>query len=492
MHVHRFYNENSSFIHGGLDNKSGEQSVVGQRQIHQLISQLGFSNCHAKIQQVDAQCTLGNGVVVQVTGELSNDSEPMRRFTQTFVLAQQSPKKYYVHNDIFRYQDEMVNDDDPGNYHNESEADLAGKEVPVITQPNIIDYYNDAQPATVTTVPIVRPGQGNIHMPVIEVAGTQPGVQIAPPSMQMAQPGVQVTQVIVAPTTTPTVMEQAPPMPVQQQQQQQLPMVTPIVSEVKEIVAPLVEPKIEEAAPAPQQPKQPQVVAVVEENKGPKTFASMFKKGGPSGPQQPLPPQRVRSPTVQVAEHAPKSTSPPSSQQGHGLPPRQGMNKQGMGNKPGRGPMRGSDGEKRESMGRDREPGPDDRRRSVGGPNGPRHPDSHQVFVGNIPIVAQEADVKNVFCKFGNVVDVRIINSKVVPGKVFPKYGFVVFSDAEAAQNCLRSKPIMMPGESPQNLNVEEKRPRYPANGGNNDRGNMAGSNRGGRGQRNNYDRADR
>ena len=28
----------------------------------------------------------------------------MRRFTQTFVLAAQSPKKYYVHNDIFRYQ----------------------------------------------------------------------------------------------------------------------------------------------------------------------------------------------------------------------------------------------------------------------------------------------------------------------------------------------------------------------------------------------------
>lgn len=53
---------------------------------------------------MDAQATLGNGVVVQVTGELSNGGAPMRRFTQTFVLAAQSPKKYYVHNDIFRYQ----------------------------------------------------------------------------------------------------------------------------------------------------------------------------------------------------------------------------------------------------------------------------------------------------------------------------------------------------------------------------------------------------
>lgn len=60
---------------------------------------------------MDAQATLGDGVVVQVSGELSNDGHPMRRFTQTFVLACQSPKKYYVHNDIFRYQD-MYEDDD--------------------------------------------------------------------------------------------------------------------------------------------------------------------------------------------------------------------------------------------------------------------------------------------------------------------------------------------------------------------------------------------
>ena len=34
----------------------------------------------------------------------------MRRFMQTFVLVSQSPKKYYVHNDIFRYQDEVFAD----------------------------------------------------------------------------------------------------------------------------------------------------------------------------------------------------------------------------------------------------------------------------------------------------------------------------------------------------------------------------------------------
>lgn len=111
-HLHRFYNNSSSFVHGGLDAKSQDVTlVIGQKQIHSKIQQLNFRDCHAKISQVDSQATLGNGVVVQVTGELSNDGQPMRRFTQTFVLAAQSPKKYYVHNDIFRYQDVYTDDE---------------------------------------------------------------------------------------------------------------------------------------------------------------------------------------------------------------------------------------------------------------------------------------------------------------------------------------------------------------------------------------------
>lgn len=48
---------------------------------------LQFSECHTKIRHVDAHATLGDGVVVQVIGELSNRGQPMRRFMQTFVLA---------------------------------------------------------------------------------------------------------------------------------------------------------------------------------------------------------------------------------------------------------------------------------------------------------------------------------------------------------------------------------------------------------------------
>lgn len=63
----RFYNNQSSFVHGGLGTPDREiVPAVGQRQIHQKIQQLNFRDCHAKISQVDSQATLGDGVVVQV------------------------------------------------------------------------------------------------------------------------------------------------------------------------------------------------------------------------------------------------------------------------------------------------------------------------------------------------------------------------------------------------------------------------------------------
>ena len=57
--------------------------------IYEKIAQLNFQNCHAKIKSIDSHPTIGGGVVIQVTGELSNMGMGMRKFMQTFVLAQQ-------------------------------------------------------------------------------------------------------------------------------------------------------------------------------------------------------------------------------------------------------------------------------------------------------------------------------------------------------------------------------------------------------------------
>ena len=59
---------------------------------------------------------VGPCVVVQVTGELSIAGQVMRPFVQTFVLALESERKYFIFNDIFRYQlydDDVDTDPDP-------------------------------------------------------------------------------------------------------------------------------------------------------------------------------------------------------------------------------------------------------------------------------------------------------------------------------------------------------------------------------------------
>ncbi|UXI14334.1 hypothetical protein NH340_JMT00277 [Sarcoptes scabiei] len=118
--LYRFYSDDSTFIHGSLD-KPGEsiQYSQGQKQIKSKIMSLNFENCYTKIRQVDSMETIGNGVVIQVIGELSNNRQPMRRFNQTIVLTPQSPNKYYVRNNIFRYQDNIQDDSvDNGNSSN--------------------------------------------------------------------------------------------------------------------------------------------------------------------------------------------------------------------------------------------------------------------------------------------------------------------------------------------------------------------------------------
>ena len=76
--------------------------------IHDKIMSLGLNQVHTRIKQVESLSTLGGGIVIQVTGDLSVGGKPSRAFVQTFVLAPTSPKVYYVHNSIFRYQVSQV------------------------------------------------------------------------------------------------------------------------------------------------------------------------------------------------------------------------------------------------------------------------------------------------------------------------------------------------------------------------------------------------
>uniref|UniRef100_UPI00358E64F2 ras GTPase-activating protein-binding protein 2 isoform X1 n=1 Tax=Myxine glutinosa TaxID=7769 RepID=UPI00358E64F2 len=149
--LHRFYGKSSSYVHGGI-NAEGQpaESVFGQADIHKKVMSLKFRDCHTKIRHVDALATLGDGVVVQVMGELSNAGLPMRRFMQTFVLAPEGsvPNKFYVHNDIFRYQDEVMDSD--GDVAEESEEDVVEEAEEEVDEPQLAaEPLLDSPPAPV-------------------------------------------------------------------------------------------------------------------------------------------------------------------------------------------------------------------------------------------------------------------------------------------------------------------------------------------------------
>ena len=105
--------------------------------ISERIKQLDIQDCKVRVLNVDSQESLKN-ILVQVIGEMSNKTEPHRKFVQSFVLAEQ-PSGYYVLNDVFRYiildEEEFENGaggpDATATAANVEEGALAESETPV-------------------------------------------------------------------------------------------------------------------------------------------------------------------------------------------------------------------------------------------------------------------------------------------------------------------------------------------------------------------------
>uniref|UniRef100_A0A8D0KFZ3 Ras GTPase-activating protein-binding protein 2 n=1 Tax=Salvator merianae TaxID=96440 RepID=A0A8D0KFZ3_SALMN len=348
--LHRFYGRNSSYVHGGLD-ASGkpQEAVYGQADIHKKVMSLQFSECRTKIRHVDAHATLNDGVVVQVMGELTNNGQPMRKFMQTFVLAPEGsvPNKFYVHNDIFRYEDEVFGD---------SEAELDEE-----SEDDVEEEHEERQPSP-------EPAQENASSTYYDNHPVTNGIEE---------------------TLEESTHEPEPDLECESKAEELKPEV-----EEKNLE------ELEEKSPSP-----PPVETV-------------------SVPQEP-PKQRV--------EAKPETQSQPARVREQRPRERPGFPTRGP--RPGRGDM-----DQNES----------DNRRII------RYPDSHQLFVGNLPHDIDENELKEFFMSFGNVVELRI-NTKGVGGKL-PNFGFVVFDDSEPVQKILLAKPIMFRGEV--RLNVEEKKTR--------------------------------
>ncbi|XP_066248720.1 ras GTPase-activating protein-binding protein 1 isoform X1 [Euwallacea similis] len=483
-HLHRFYNHQSSFIHGGLDPNRETSPVVGQKQIHQKIQQLNFRDCHAKITQVDSQSTLGGGVVVQVTGELSNAGQPMRRFTQTFVLASQSPKKFYVHNDIFRYQDEIITDEDcDGDIRSEVEDDSLERAVlvepqqplgqPIAPAPGL-PYYGNAVPPTGnalpslgTQPPTAAPHQGSHILPPAQVPISQaPPAAVAlnghPDDLGLLQGHISqsVQQPLVAPL---------PNLP-NQGLGNQPPVATPVdeLQESEELVEETIidgggygdvaETELEQEIP--QEPASNE----------PKTYANLLKN--------------TNSNHNQLTYQTPPQTLPYRPQS----PPRSTPQTNGVTNRGSGGPRLPSGPPSRVNGpgyirgNRSGDEGDYDRRRSQSSNFGGQL-DANQLFLGNLPHTATEDELRDIFSDYGMIVDLRVHSKPPLAGskpnqggRAPPNYGFITYESQQSVAACLAARPIYYPKNDPSGtqMNVEEKknkerdggRQSYGGNGG--------------------------
>lgn len=411
LHLHRFYSNNSSFVHGGLDQPGQEtKAVVGQQDIHEKIMQLNFRDCHAKIRQVDSHETLGNGVVVQVTGELSNNGQPMRRFMQTFVLAPQSPKKYYVRNDIFRYQDEVFNEEEEID-NQDSGADT---EVEDQNTPTTDGIQESADSPGYYEPEVVR--NGSIH------SAEARSVVIPPP----------------------------PPPEIDQQPELEADSPKSDWEEVDEQSAIEEQPQMDTSELTSTQPE-------------PKTYANMVSKNAPTtgfvnntviGSTSPAT-VGTHSPTqnkaeVTKSEQSNVSVSPNSGNQ----PPQAQRITRNVRPAPvvktvresvivntttGRADDSGGEGEKRKLP-------------------LTQYPDTQQLFVGNLTHTITEDELKHHFMQYGNVLEMRINTKqtqKMGSGGKVPNFGFIVFEDPDSVHKVLEKKPIFFNGHR---LNVEEKK----------------------------------
>jgi Ras GTPase-activating protein-binding protein 1 len=448
-YMHRFYSHDSSFVHGGVE-KPGEElpPVMGQMAIHKKIMSLNFRDCRAKIRQVDSQATIDQAVVVQVAGELSNDGQPMRRFMQTFVLAPQSPKKYYVHNDIFRYQDEVFHDGVTDSEPEVTELDTSnGYEC----SDEPVDTYSEKEHD-------ITASNGNVCSGDVtdkSVSSLKPAVG----KLTVAD-GPELQQNVCAEAQLPVDVEQEANVAVSSSSEIYQPLAadSPVISAAAE-VEPLgiqmmpstsntvtTDASTAEAKVLPEPLKQVSWAALAGKNVN---SLSASQLAGPAVSK----PQATVKPEIKSEISAPIVAPLPQ-----------------------RSPLID-----RPSMERDTSSGfgcqgssefEDSTRRP------PRHPDNQQVFVGNLPHIISDHELRQYFEKFGTVVDVRV--NRRGPSKDVPNFAFVVFDKPDTVQKVLESRPLFIL-DGKLRLNIEEKKQQsdYRAGGGVQPRGGPRGGYRG-------------
>lgn len=399
--LHRFYGTNSEMIHGDFNVQT---PVVGQVKIREHIRELKFEDCYTKVACLDAFLTIGNGIVVQVVGEISNNSSPLRRFAQTFVLGPQERQgveagtSFYIHNDIFRYQEEV---------YEEQVAEQQAEHVIESIQ-NGISHHHDLQAHGDAPEPALIQNNFAEPEPVNEVAQPEPIVEPVTNGFE------QIANEYSSLSLEPTPAVSAPVEPVQETNEPPVVEPEPVIAEPE----PIKEPEPVQAAPEPvkvvEAPVQPPKPA------GPISWAARMRGGAAAAAPAPIPVQAPKPVAVKPVEPKPEPVKV-------------------------------------------QEPEPEVEQRDQGRPqfDRPRFNDSCQIFVGALPRNMTEEDINGVFEEFGEVQHIRINQGNRADSK--NGFGFVTFKSEESVKNALEKKHnIMFNGYQ---LNIEEKKVRADRGG---------------------------
>lgn len=257
--------------------------------INEKIKQLDFQDCKVRVLNVDSQASFGN-ILITVIGEISNKSEPSRKFVQTFVLAEQ-PNGYYVLNDIFRYlieeEDELVN---------EQTAPTAGEEK---TAEAPAQVATEAAPAAVQSQVTSEPAATKVDEKLEQAEVNGEIAESKEPSAQTNGDAAQEEPEVPSASADPS---------------------DPIAPEVEKPLSP---------EPTPASPSQKSVAAPEKEIPAPakampKTWANIASKSGAAAPVVPAIPVAPPKPAAPAASAQPapasreNTPSQPSSNDGSG------------------------------------------------------------------------------------------------------------------------------------------------------------------------------
>lgn len=333
----------------------------------------------------------------------------MRRFLQTFVLALQSPTKYYVRNDIFRYQDEIFLDEDECSEAERTDAEQDRQELvpqPTNTQPMASKESSITSTAATDFYESVN---GNAHE---TTQGDKVEAEVS------SDPVTDVKDIDYPPDIIGKNDEYLKPSI--QNQQSELKTYANMVSKTPVVFGP----------PFASQAVLTNNIKNLDLNN---TSAPITR------PTEASPTPNVTLPTSHFNNQVPAPIN---------KPPQTGNF---MGQRPTGGDYRGRprnqhNNNARRNDSREITPGRNtytdgESTENIDFPIKKQYPDEQQVFVGNLPQAIDDEQLRTFFSKYGKILDVRINrqNQKAQAGKT-PNYGFVTFENADIVQSILKQK----------------------------------------------------